>query len=51
MTIEPHEVHTSIAHLVRVRPDYLEVMYTPGCMLSSVTLKEVRELTGLLNLR
>jgi hypothetical protein len=43
MTIEPRERKTSIAHLVRVRPDYLEVMYAPGCMLSSAALKEVRE--------
>jgi hypothetical protein len=43
MTIEHREVRTSIAHLERVRPDYLEVTYLPGCMLSSTLLKEVRE--------
>ena len=43
MTIEPREVRTTIAQLVRVRPDYLEVTYTPGGTLSSAYLKEVRE--------
>jgi hypothetical protein len=43
MTIEPRERKTSIARLVRLRPDFLEVAYVPGCMLSSVALKEVRD--------
>ena len=43
MTIEHREVRTSIAQLKRVRPDYLEVIYAPGCMLTSAALKEVRE--------
>lgn len=43
MTIEHREVRTSIARLTRVRPNYLEVVYQPGCMLTSASLREVRE--------
>lgn len=43
MTIDHRETRTSIARMTRVRPDYLEVMYEPGCMLTSASLKEVRE--------
>ncbi len=43
MTIEPRERQTAIATLVRVRPDYLEVNYRPGCMLSSAGVAEVQE--------
>ena len=43
MTIEHRETRTSIAHLTRVRPDYLEVVYHPGGKLSTASLKEVRE--------
>jgi hypothetical protein len=43
MTIAPSERKTSIAHMVRVRPDYLEVVYTPGCTLTAVSLKEIRD--------
>lgn len=50
MTIEPRERQTSIATLKRVRPNYLEVQYRPGCMLSSAGVAEVqvarRELMG-----
>ena len=43
MTIEHRETRTSIAHLTRVRPDYLEVVYHPGGKLSTASLKEGRE--------
>ena len=50
MTIEPRERQTSIATLKRVRPNYLEVQYRPGCLLSSSGVAEVqvvrRELMG-----
>lgn len=46
MTIAPHERKTSIARMVRVRPDYLEVYYTPGCKLTSSSLKEIRDARG-----
>ena len=43
MTIAPHERKTSIAHMLRVRPDYLEVRYAPGCKLTSASLREIRD--------
>lgn len=43
MTIEHRETRTSIAHMTRVRPDYLEVVYLSGCKLSTASLKEVRD--------
>lgn len=43
MTIAPGERKTSIAHMVRVRPDYLEVVYDPGCKLTPASLKEIRD--------
>ncbi len=43
MTIAPSERKTSITHMVRVRPDYLEVVYTRGCTLTAVSLKEIRD--------
>lgn len=42
MTIEPTERETSIAFLVRQRPDHLEVNYKPGCVLSSRGVAEVQ---------
>lgn len=42
MTTEPREADTSIAHLVRVRPDLLEVSYFGGCTLSTAALAELR---------
>lgn len=42
MTLEPTERHTPIARLVRVRPDYLEAHYLPGCMLSSAGVNAVQ---------
>ncbi len=50
MTIEPTERETRIARLIRHRPDHLEVIYAPGCVLSSAGVAEVqvarRELMG-----
>jgi hypothetical protein len=50
MAPEPREKDTTIATLVRVRPDLLEVRYKPGCMLSTINLGEVavarRDLMG-----
>ncbi len=43
MTIAPSERKTSIAHMRRVRPDYLEVHYSPGSKLTSASLKEIRD--------
>jgi len=42
MTIDPRERQVPIAHLLRTRPDLIEVQYTPGCMLNSKGLEEVR---------
>lgn len=50
MTIEPREVHTSIAILKRMRPDHIEVQYLHGAVLNTAALGEVqkarRELMG-----
>ncbi|MFZ1688059.1 MAG: hypothetical protein WAU70_11590 [Flavobacteriales bacterium] len=50
MTLEPTERQTAIATLVRVRPDFLQVNYRSGCILSSLGVAEVqvarRELMG-----
>ncbi len=43
MTIKHRETRTSIAHMTRVRPDYLEVVYHPGSKLSTASLREVRD--------
>ena len=40
MTIEPTERRTSIARLVRVRPDLIEIHYDTGCVFA---LREVAE--------
>lgn len=42
MTLEPSERTTDIATLTRVRPDFLEVHYRAGCVLSSVGVAEVQ---------
>lgn len=50
MTIEPREVHTSIAIRKRMRPDHIEVQYLHGAVLNTAALGEVqkarRELMG-----
>lgn len=38
-----NEALTSIARLVRVRPDLLEARYLPGCTLTTASLAEVRQ--------
>jgi len=43
MTIEPAEKRTTIARLVRVRPDLLEIYYDAGCMLALPQVAEVQE--------
>jgi len=43
MTIEPAERRTSIARLVRVRPDLVEIHYDPGCTLTLPHMGEVQE--------
>jgi len=43
MTTLPDKRETSITRMVRMRPDYLEVFYTPGCKLTSAALKEIRD--------
>ncbi|MBK8500401.1 MAG: hypothetical protein IPL52_16670 [Flavobacteriales bacterium] len=43
MTIEPAETSTTIAHLVRVRPDLVEIRYDPGCTLTLEHMAEVQE--------
>ncbi|MBK7556037.1 MAG: STAS/SEC14 domain-containing protein [Flavobacteriales bacterium] len=44
MTLEPREYSTSIAKLVRVRPDFVEIHYAPGCTLTLEDMTEVQEL-------
>lgn len=43
MTTEPTERRTTIAHLVRVRPDLVEIRYDPGCMFAPAELAEVQQ--------
>lgn len=43
MTIEPRERDIGIATLNRVRLDFLEVQYAPGCMLDNSGLAQVRK--------
>jgi hypothetical protein len=43
MTLEPQEVTTTIAKLVRVRKDLIEINYTPGCVLVPEHMTEVQE--------
>ncbi len=43
MTVESPEVRTTIATLVRVQPDLLEVRYNKGCLLTPEHLTEVQE--------
>ncbi len=43
MTIEPVERHTTIARLLRVRPDLVEIHYNPGCTLTLQHMAEVQE--------
>jgi hypothetical protein len=43
MTIEPVERHTTIARLMRVRPDMVEIHYKPGCTLTLPHMAEVQE--------
>ena len=42
MTTGPSERQVSIAHLVRVQPDMIEIQYTPGCIFNSKWGDEVR---------
>lgn len=44
MTLEPREESTTIATLMRVRKDLLEVHYRPGCVLAAGPLTEVQEM-------
>ncbi len=43
MTIVPDERDTSIAHLIRVRPDLVEIHYKAGSILAGRALAEVQE--------
>lgn len=43
MTTEIQERQVRIAHLVRVRPDLIEVRYYPGCVLNATGLEDVRK--------
>ena len=43
MTIERRDISTTIAHLTRIRPDLLEVVYFRGSKLTTPALREVRE--------
>lgn len=43
MTLEPRESRTTIATLLRVRPDLLEINYDPGCVLTAEHMTEVQE--------
>ena len=43
MSIEPRERHVPIAHLIRIRPDLIEVRYANGCLLNTKGLEEVRQ--------
>ncbi|HRH68648.1 MAG TPA: hypothetical protein PLB89_03985 [Flavobacteriales bacterium] len=44
MTFEPREYRTTIARLVRVRPDALEIHYDAGCSMTVETVTEVQEM-------
>ncbi len=44
MTFEPREYRTTIATLVRTRPDLLEIRYDAGCTMSIGTITEVQEM-------
>jgi hypothetical protein len=43
MTLEPREVTTAIATLMRVKKDLLEINYHAGCVLSAAPMTEVQE--------
>src|SRR6188768_3210609 len=43
MTVSPEERDTSIAHLIRVRPDLVEIRYKAGSTLGGPELTEVQE--------
>jgi hypothetical protein len=43
MTIEPREHHTSIATLIVVRPDLVEIHYHPGIVFNRKAVGEVQE--------
>jgi len=51
MTSESRETRTSVALLKRLRPDYIEVEYLPGCVFNTAAMNEVqqarRELMGI----
>ena len=42
MTIEPREHHTSIATLIVVRPDLVEIHYKPGIVFNTKAVGEVQ---------
>lgn len=44
MTLEPREARTTIATLLRARPDLLEIRYDPGCVFTNEHVAEVQEL-------
>lgn len=44
MTLEPREYSTTIAKLIRVRPDLLEIHYAPGSTLTVEHTTEVQEM-------
>ncbi len=44
MSLEPREYSTTIAKLIRVRPDLLEIHYAPGCTLTVEYITEVQEM-------
>lgn len=43
MTIEPQEVDTAIATLIRVRPDLLEIRYKAGIVFTAAAVTEVQQ--------
>ena len=44
MTLEPREARTTIATLLRARPDLLEIRYDPSCVFTNEHVAEVQEL-------